>query len=256
MEDGLNLYVFAANNGVNFFDALGLWKWEGGKRQGRRRATVIAEKSKDPYEDLAKLVRLDANEIRFWLEPRKKNEKVCKDDKFTVPNTFVNALGSLILLAKWLQDESAYLVEEALKKRGFYVEYYKQEDGYSANDVIDAIRNKDTWGYGLFGHGIKFGDHGGFMWNSEVTFTFVGFMKPSVVERIIEVIVAADLNKIFKYGLGINYHCFSGWEPWYKLSLTHYGTGPFLSFALGSYGPRIMFPAADSWESVVGNGAD
>ncbi len=144
-----------------------------------------------------------------------------------------------------------------MKARGFYTEYYIQEDGYSRDQVISAIRNEDTWGYGLYGHGIKFGDHGGFLWKKEVTFTFDGVMKQSVVGKtIIEVIVAADLNRMFKYGLGINYHCFSGWEPWYKLSLTHYGTGPFLSFALGSYGPRILFPAADSWESVVRSGAD
>ena len=99
---GQNLYGFVGNDGVNRWDVLGLWKLE--RKSSESRASAISQKG-DTVRDLARMVRLQPEEYRKWLErrggklniflplPKSLDEPLEADCNYTVPNEMVGLLG-------------------------------------------------------------------------------------------------------------------------------------------------------------------
>ena len=48
-------------------------------------------------------------------------------------------------------------------------------------------------------------------------------------EEVYDLIGSQDILKGFRYGLGINYHCFGDLEPWETVSLVNYKSSGYLS---------------------------
>ena len=255
-EGGMNLYILLGNSAIDWFDVIGLWKWKNGKRQGGVRSVVIAEKAGDTYNDLAKLVRLDAAQVKSWLKKWKPNAQVCKNEKFSVPNTFIVGLGSVSGLARHMLKVNMLSLTNALERRGFKVEWLQYETGTSSTQLINRTKSDDTWGYSFFGHGNKpirgiikiFGIelpdirvdknnldlYGAFVWRD-------GY----------DLVKSKSISRNFKYGLGINYHCFANKHPWNTLSVTYFGTHG-LTFALQTRAVRYY----GTWNGLVGKAAD
>ena len=121
-EGGLNLHAFVENDAVSSTDPLGLWKWKEGKRDGSERATVVAEKCRDPYDDLATMIGLDPSEVKKWLKTWKPNDQVKKDEEFTVPNTvYVNRYLPAYNPQNWLFILYASDEGDKLISQGFHV---------------------------------------------------------------------------------------------------------------------------------------
>ena len=247
--DGSNYYSFVSNDGINFYDTFGLWKWKNDKRQGKSRATVIAELCGDPYKNLALLVGLDENEVNQWLQEYKDNDKVMPDDEFTVPNTFIIGKGKVrnvymhsskktiknisnkfkdYLLEKEI-DSHINQISRAFKDRGFLVLVYSSDNGTPKTHVINSLQDNNTWGYALFGHGSG----GVLFWTNEDS----------------SMIGSWDLRTNFKYGLGINGHCFAYDGDWNEKSLNSFQ-------AWGLYYPLLPpLEYGSSWETLIGQSA-
>jgi RHS repeat-associated protein len=100
-EGGPNLYGFAGNDPVDFYDILGLaWSVS---RTGRARA-IATPQSGDTVASLATQLSLNANEYQLWLKPSgptqmpaSANTPINGCSQFLVPNTCYIDLGQL----KW-----------------------------------------------------------------------------------------------------------------------------------------------------------
>ena len=168
---GVNLHSFVGNDPGNSIDPFGHWRWS--TRWGRR-ATVVAEKSCDSYDELADFVNLDEQQVEKWLKKWKENKKVRKGDEFTVPNTFVIAIGDMNWLMYKGNEIHAKSIANALLKRGFNVETISYRlHGWSRDSVVEDTNNEDTWGYAYFGHGAHFSEEsqkfytGAFVWENK-----------------------------------------------------------------------------------------
>ncbi|MGA1795436.1 MAG: RHS repeat domain-containing protein [bacterium] len=247
---GANLYAFAGNDSINSIDVIGLWKWKDGRRQGNSKATVISEKCADPYKDLAKLVHLDLSEIAMWLKRWKKNAEVTENEEFLVPNTFVIAIGENEgRISRFALAQNIMALTKALERRGFLVLWYDQQNGGNMQNVIGSTINDDTWGYAFFGHGnialrawydwrkdpVYAAVNGTFLWDME-NFQFIG---------------PYHLERDFKFGLGINYHCFADEQEWNMLSIKYYGARG-LSVISGTRTIRWY----GTWNGLVGKATD
>src|SRR5207248_224033 len=90
-QGGANLLVFSGNDGLDFFDSLGLtWQIE---RNGGNRAHAKAGKG-DTVSALAKIVGFDDKDYSKWLKPvgptkmpRSAGEAIAGCAEFTIPNT-------------------------------------------------------------------------------------------------------------------------------------------------------------------------
>jgi hypothetical protein len=245
--DGINHYSFLQNDGINQADLFGLWKWKDGKRVGGERSVVVAEKCSDPYEDLANLVRLDASEVKYWLETWKENEKVNKDDEFTVPNIFVVAVGE----SGWPNNAIFELwrdrIATALTSEGFFVKIIEQKTGRSHIEVIRATSEKDTWGYAFMGHGVRY-KRSTFDLRADPSF---GGANGSFSWEGMRWITPFHIHKSFKYGLGINFHCFADEQPWDDLSVTYYGGTGFMRPWAGT----IAIDWYGTWSGLINSAA-
>lgn len=135
-------------------------------------------------------------------------------------------LGTTII-ARWQMR-----LTQALERRKFHVETYREDVGHIDNDFTRATNNVDVWGYALFGHGYRkitlwtdwtpdpefSAQNGGMKWGGNV-------------------ILPDEFGRYFRYGLGINYHCFAALQPaWSNKATIYYGGGTGMIHPLA--GPR------------------
>jgi hypothetical protein len=91
---------------------------------------------------------------------------------------------------------------------------YMQESTPASNTLINAFKDPDVWGYAFLGHGFKaLRDPGNALNGSFVWTTTGGFWDPTP-----DAITAGNLASVrkHKYGLAINWHCFSARMNWTK----------------------------------------
>ena len=222
----------------------------------KKRRIYAAVQVRCSNKNLAEYVGLEENEINSWLqEYYNKGNVVTKNTPFkdidikqgqcyTVPNTFVTALGFGIIgyipLDRW-----QYKVINAFEKRGFLVEVYRDELGTNKNEVINASNSSDTWGYMYLGHGFQ--QKIAWYWPLEDK-NFSHLKGAFSWSETYDVIESKDFRKKFKFGLGINYHCYADSHPWNSYSIVYFGGIGSLSALSGPRGIGWW----GSWDSLVG----
>lgn len=131
-------------------------------------------------------------------------------------------------------------LSDALERRGFFVIMMREDVGFSREDIVREFHADYTWGYAVFGHGyrdawwrgVKTNLNGGFTWNNEDAIIIPGEIRA---------------GKRFKFGLGINYHCYANDADWKSLSITYYGADGMLSALSGPRGIGYW----GSWAGLV-----
>ncbi len=268
-----DLYVFCADNPINGTDPYGLWTI---KREGHPRAEAVPDNPNDTIQSLADMLGFDGSAKNNWkwleitrpkgmlnIERYGPNEKVngCKNYTFTIPNVFVIADGSYAKtgtasnvragIASPLMGSSINALNAAAMNHGFNVVLITQNSGarIPRMQVINAIKSKDTWGYALFGHGNEtiqawywpFADpafantNGGFVWYEDDA------------TKTQDLILPGDLDRGFKYGIGINYHCYGDQQAWENISVTNHKSDGLLSPLSGPRGIGYW----GSWSSML-----
>jgi len=91
---------------------------------------------------------------------------------FSIPNTFIVAIGQVNWLALVFTSQAATKIEEAARANGLATEVYHFQMTANSMPVLKAFRSRDIWGYAFLGHGYKnLRDSsdpliGAFYWNS------------------------------------------------------------------------------------------
>jgi hypothetical protein len=169
--DGMNLYLYAGSDPVDYADPWGLWKI---KRKGNSKAGAEAEKD-DTVEKLAKAIGLTPGEFQKWLTmtgPQIKldngttkdlttlalSDVICPGEKVDIPNTI------LAVWAGWEglgQDLGKFWVMWGkdvgdLKGKGFAVVEKSNEKAASVlGDFRTRTGDRTLHGFLFWGHGGK-----------------------------------------------------------------------------------------------------
>jgi len=264
---------FVSRDPIGYVDGFGLYgayfvpsahdpqgTWVIIRNHEKRRASAVPSRG-DTIAGLAPMAKLDVAQYTKWLDmeavpvcPASADDAVrFKSDgtpccKFTVPNVFVMGTSysqfsvSTPFLNRWVSQ-----VGKAAIKQGLYVRLYIKTtltypgiDNTSAG-LRQALSSRDTWGYAFFGHGIKYyldaemrNTNGSFVWDHATD----DYINPGWI------------NNPFRYGLGINYHCYADEQPWTSLISAngkYYGSSGWLSAMSGPRGVGYW----GSWDSLI-----
>ncbi len=161
--DGGNLYEYVGGRPSSEKDMFGLeWKVI---RQYKKTANAIGECG-DTIDSLSKKILLDERYFRRWLValdgkplPPSSSQALKETRRFSVPNTFVVALGHMNTQAHYLYLGTWRKAIELLSQKGFYAPFY---DYYVRPWPSSNISNiSPTELYGIMGGGHGWGGKGG-----------------------------------------------------------------------------------------------
>jgi YD repeat-containing protein len=163
--DGMNLYEYVRSRPTVFVDPSGLWRIQ---REGRPRALAISDPG-DTVDDLAQLIRLNADEYLRWLwgvnsgvaccpYPVRTDEKLEEDCEFSIPNTVTLIWGGLNwdgswwvprgILGQFRQDLSGE--REGFKARGYHI---NELNGPTVDQVGASLYDRNLHIFLYTGHG-------------------------------------------------------------------------------------------------------
>jgi RHS repeat-associated protein len=137
-DGGDNLYNFAGNDGIDYYDIFGL-KWTV-SRNGDETASAEPDAG-DTIDDLANMIGLEAKEFPMWLTvssgntmPASSSQKMTGCEHFEVPNTVVAYwAGNLGWFGRWYIRWNPNV--RYLRSLGFHVDDHHFQDG--TDDVWD-----------------------------------------------------------------------------------------------------------------------
>ena len=162
--DGQNLYQYCLSNPAGATDPSGLWTKV--QRQGEERASVCAEVG-DSWSDLAKEIRLDADEYMLWAKPKDGQDMTDppQPGTYSVPNKIILDFGGWGPLESVLGNNALTRIQEVLRVvgsayrlTGCMVKTYNwnmlDDPNNGTPDMLARhMADQDLWAYGYAGHG-------------------------------------------------------------------------------------------------------
>ena len=242
-QGGVNLYGFLGNDDLSHYDILG-YEWTVNRNGNQWADATRTLLETDTIEKLASIVQLNATEFKYWLKnidyTPVSDEDIKSKCQFLVPNSFAIATAKTLISTNLVLTYWSMRLSDALERRGFFVIMMREDVGFSREDIVREFHADYTWGYAVFGHGyrdawwrgVKTNLNGGFTWNNEDAIIIPGEIRA---------------GKRFKFGLGINYHCYANDADWKSLSITYYGADGMLSALSGPRGIGYW----GSWAGLV-----
>jgi hypothetical protein len=201
-EGGNNLYVFAGNDAIDYYDILGL-RWLI-MRNGDETAAAIPQAG-DTIADLANTIGLNANQYPAWLTlepgtffPSSANQIMTGCESFAIPNTVVaywagwgGGIGKTYV--KWNPSV------KYLRSLGFKVDTFNHVDGSSL--ALQQILTSKTAQKEL--HGLYFWGHG------YAPYPSVGLVSQSgdPVLFYVDTSLGSSVSLFYQMALGIVFAC-------------------------------------------------
>jgi RHS repeat-associated protein len=152
---GLNLFMFSANNPVQFIDLFGL-KWQINRAMGDR--AVASCDCGDTWDALARKIHFDTSDYTIWAQTTDRDPVPGK--QYTIPNTIYVDYGAArpwdyapgSIFSIWRH----YINQDVAQwgGKGFRVVI---DEGVIDQDIVNHLHSANIYGYVFVGHG----DHGG-----------------------------------------------------------------------------------------------
>jgi RHS repeat-associated protein len=242
--NGLNAYEYVRSMPLTRTDPYGLWHYDlpPSQRYLWPRALVLPDEDQGDslwdIDGLARYVRLDPKEIKFWGKFLIKGPGKCG---WEVPNRFLIVVGEAWGLGREYNTHWSWAVWQAYEKRGFKVLHldFNANKSLTSNDVLIA-KDHNLWGFAFFGHGTNEKK-----WRGDFVLRTVFPLAP------VDLTSATDMSQNYHYGMILSYFCFADSGGWGDLVSVN-GTWLVQPGRLWSAaGPRTL-GWWGSWDSLIG----
>ncbi len=152
-KGGLNLYNMVANNPVNNWDYLGMWKATS-ESSGKARRVYLMEKG-DTKESLAKEVSLDFNEFDKWAMPIIVQDGNNECPAYSVPNTgYIDVDTYTSGITGYYLISQKFMIQKKWEKKGIKV-IYTNTYNTTKNKILSHLKSEDIYSFAYIGHGAS-----------------------------------------------------------------------------------------------------